>query len=243
MWESYKINMRNIYSPKDFATTITSKIATNGIAASDEPIVVNISPKPNVRLPTTVSNGGSWNGGKPALISPVNANGAACPSRVNTYAINDPMNTANAFLPNDTYFAAPAYLPRFISPNRFNANKKPIVNTPNTESHSLALPTFPQMCIHASRNSVDLPGNPSNDFTCKLPICNAAAVVKPAVTGIEMNCTKLPMFSRPNVMMMQPQMNDAKTAKSGLNNAKRCTISAIIAVGPIVTFLLLPTTQ
>ena len=84
----------------------------------------------------------------------------------------------------------------------------------------------------------------------------AAADVKPAVTGIEMNCTKkpaitvqlainigparcimneanVPRFSSPKSRIMIPLRNADKMAKSGLVLTYRCTMSAIIAVGPV----------
>lgn len=47
--------------------------------------------------------------------------------------------------------------------------------------------------IQADKNSPELPDLiPKRDLTCPLPIVIAAAVVNPAVTGIEINCTIKP---------------------------------------------------
>lgn len=124
-----------------------------------------------------------------------------------------------------------------------NIIRKTIVDTPSTVSHSFVSPIFSNTKIHASRNSLALPGMPSNDLTWTLPICMAAAVVKPAVTGIEINCTRKPRLSRPSVSTTRPDMNEANTAKSAFIRTYRWTIKAMMAVGPMVTLWQLPTTQ
>lgn len=72
-------------------------------------------------------------------------------------------------------------------------NKNIILVTPKTVSHSLVSEIYRKTLIHADKNSPELPDLiPKRDLTCPLPIVIAAAVVNPAVTGIEMNCTIKP---------------------------------------------------
>lgn len=69
----------------------------------------------------------------------------------------------------------------------------------------------------------------------------AAADVNPAVTGIEMNCTRKPRLSSPKPSTTHPTKNADRMANAGPRLATwTCTISDMMAVGPIVTSLQLP---
>lgn len=97
---------------KAFAIAILSRIATKGIAINDDPSPDIISLKYNVSLPIVVENGGGRTSGNPDATLPVKANGASPVSNDSKYAKSVPINTANAFRPNEIYLHTPAIRPR-----------------------------------------------------------------------------------------------------------------------------------
>lgn len=77
--------------------------------------------------------------------------------------------------------------------------------TPSTVSHSCTLRMCSTKLIQDSINSFDEPARmPSSDFSWPLAIVMAAAEVKPAVTGIEMNCTRKPAITVPFAINIGP---------------------------------------
>lgn len=100
---------------------------------------------------------------------------------------------------------------------------------------------FLKKFAQAERNIDPDPGNPSKFLIWPLAIVIAAAVVKPDITGVEINCTKNPRFKSPSTRVNIPYKNVRRTAKSGFSPATNgWVIIAIIAVGPMVTALQLP---
>lgn len=71
-----------------------------------------------------------------------------------------------------------------------------IVVNPRMASHFLVCPMFLNKVFHASINSLAGPGMPKSCLSCELAICNAAAVVKPDITGNEKNSTKKPEIGK-----------------------------------------------
>lgn len=117
------------------------------------------------------------------------------------------------------------------------------VPNPSSASHSRVCPTFSNTFAHESTNELDRPALeiPINDLIWLLMIVIAAAVIKPVITGIEINCTTKPKLSSPSSRMIHPDRNDAKMAPAGPSWSTLCwTISAIMAVGAIVISFTLP---
>lgn len=116
----------------------------------------------------------------------------------------------------------------------FKISKKNNVATPSNVSYSLISSIWEKSTLHESIKSPDdLTVKPKNDLICPLAIVIAAAVVKPTVTGYDINCIKNPKFNKLSNKMTIPLKNDANTAKSGEAVTYFCTIIAIMAVGPI----------
>lgn len=63
---------------------------------------------------------------------------------------------------------------------------------PKTLSHNLTSVMLLKNFSIACKNSLALPGIPNRPFNCVEAICKAAAVVKPAVTGYDINSIKKP---------------------------------------------------
>lgn len=68
-----------------------------------------------------------------------------------------------------------------------------IETTPKTESHNRTFEILATRILMAPKNSFDFPGMPSNPLICVDAICNAAAVVNPAVTGYDIKLIRKPI--------------------------------------------------
>ena len=71
-------------------------------------------------------------------------------------------------------------------------SRSTIVQTPSVTSPTLVSCILLNKFPHASRNSLPLPLIPSRFFSWVEAIVRAAAAIKPAVTGNDMNCTRKP---------------------------------------------------
>lgn len=74
---------------------------------------------------------------------------------------------------------------------------------------------------------------PKRLLTWPVAMVRAAAIVKPVVTGTDMNRMSTPRLSKPIRVMMQPDRKHISTAYAGLPSTYGCTISAMMAVGPV----------